>query len=123
MRVIEVGPDSERTGGALNRAVGEALQSCSLRQVLRFFQRTCKGLSLSKCGCTGCWKHAHPLDRAYERWAHIKQLGDCCCDALLCALCASVAWHNAGIRLPDELHICGHGQWGACALLRRDLKA
>ena len=33
LRIIELGPDCERTGGAITRAVGEALQSCSLHQV------------------------------------------------------------------------------------------
>ena len=54
MQVIEVGPDSERTGAAINRAVGEALQSCSLRQVRCSLLAPAKWQSCACAACLGC---------------------------------------------------------------------
>ena len=54
MQVIEVGPDSERTGAAINRAVGEALQSCSLRQVRWRLLAPAKWQSCACAACLGC---------------------------------------------------------------------
>ena len=61
MRVIEVGPDAERTGAAINRAVGEALQSCSLRQVCWALMTPAGWRGMLRCmrkqQSTGCRLH------------------------------------------------------------------